>query len=364
MARITRHEWLLAFGAALCSGLFSACQHTGGEKRIASREGPQDAAFTGRSLATDPGGPRPKAVNPGDGSPTDGPNRPPVPPAPPENEPGGPHLRQNTYPPPAEEAARGPEQTPPARTSQSPPAPEARPGPTAANPVEKPAPEVPLVAALRCFLEKRPAEAVALLRQYDKPNQEVLLCLLPLAARLAGDSLDRAKPRDLTAFVEQLQNLEVPLRPRAELVIDKLVFCERIAGFGQYKPLPEGHAFRAPVGGRQGELVQVYAEVSNLASTLRDGAYETRVASSVHIYPADGVKPELREWGYDFTDRNRPIRSLTLRRDFFNNYSFYVPHLPPGNYKLTIRVIDMLTARSADKTLDFRVTTLPGRGEE
>src|SRR5205814_216746 len=80
---------------------------------------------------------------------------------------------------------------------------------------------------------------------YDQPNQELLLCLLPLAKRLTEGSLHQASRSEMTAIVEQLQNLAEPLRPRAELLMDKICFCEGVKRFGVYMPLPEDHAFQA-----------------------------------------------------------------------------------------------------------------------
>jgi hypothetical protein len=249
-------------------------------------------------------------------------------------------------------------------TPDPPPAGPANPPPGGDKPppvvsaVAKPPPEHPLVLALRCFMEKRPAEALAQLQHYDKANQELLLCLLPLAVRLAGRSLDEASPQELNALLETLHSIEVPLRPRTELVIDKMCFCERIDGFGKYRPLEEGHLFQAPLSGRPGELVQVYVEVSNLESRLRDGVYATQLASLAEIRPAAGGQPV---WHHDFQDRDRVIQSRTLCHDFFNYYKFYVPHIPPGTYKLSLQVIDVPTGRKAEKWRYFRVSTVPGR---
>jgi hypothetical protein len=183
--------------------------------------------------------------------------------------------------------------------------------------------------------------------------------MLPLIAELAGTSLNDLSPQQLTAMLETLHSLELPLRPRTELVIDKMCYCERIDGFGRYKPLDPNHHFQASLQGRTGELVQVYVELSNLSSLQRDSLFEINLASSVKIYRAAGTTPV---WHHDFKDRDRHIRTWTMTRDFFNPYSFYVPaHLPPGDYRLVIQVIDLPTGRKAERSLPFHVTTIPDR---
>jgi hypothetical protein len=215
----------------------------------------------------------------------------------------------------------------------------------------RPPPEKPLIAAMQCFLDKRPAEAVERLRRYDKPNQELLLCLLPLAARLTESSLQQADPQDMAAVVEQLQGLETPLRARAALGIDKMCFCRRIERYGVYDPLPDNYAFRP------GEPVQLYVELRNFSSELHDRVYVTRLHSRVEAHDYEGRVV----WREDFHDADRADVSQTLRHDYFNNYRFCVPDIPPGSYTLWIHVQDVATKRSTRRSLDFRVTTVTVR---
>jgi hypothetical protein len=217
-------------------------------------------------------------------------------------------------------------------------------------------PEEPLLVAMRYFLDKQPSKAVKVLEKYDKPNQDMLLGLLPVLVELTHTSIPRARCQDITALVDRLESLRKPLVPRAELLIDKMVFCEWIRDFGRYLPLEENHVFYPSTSERRGELVQIYVELSNLASMPQQGNkfYETRVASTVDIRR---VNAKRSEWGYNFKDQNRVILSRAERHDFCNNYSFYVPHLPPGQYILTIHITDCLTQRKAEKSLRFDVST-------
>lgn len=54
-----------------------------------------------------------------------------------------------------------------------------------------PAPEPPLVGALRAYMEERPERAIELLRALDRPNQELVLSVMPLLVRGAGADLSR-----------------------------------------------------------------------------------------------------------------------------------------------------------------------------
>jgi hypothetical protein len=259
----------------------------------------------------------------------------------------------------------------PSRTGVPPAAPSpatadlpAAPLPAPTEPPAKPAPdprpepaEEPLLAALRCLLHKHPAEAVKWLERYDKPNQELLLCLLPLAARLTEDNLDQASPQYLATVLEQLSSLSRPLRSRAALSIEKLCFCREIKGYGLYEPLPDDHAFRTGSDSRPGEMVQVYVEVRNFVSEPQGPFHLTRLASSLQICDLKGNVV----WRHAFPDaraeRDWGDRSRTPRTDYFINFNFWMPQLPPGYYTLWVQVEDVLTKphRMDRRSLDFKV---------
>jgi hypothetical protein len=202
---------------------------------------------------------------------------------------------------------------------------------------EKPAlkPE-PLVEALRCVLENRPDEALVHLKGYDPSTQELFIRLLPPMALLSHKTIDKLSPAEIASLHEQLQSLVVALRPRTELTIGKMCFCEWIKSYGVYKPVADNHVFQAGLPGQPGELVQLYVELQNFCSECRPPFHETRFSSYVEITDANGKW----WWRHRFDDRKQPLRSLSELHDFFNNYSFHVPHIPPGAYTLTIQVAD------------------------
>ncbi len=213
----------------------------------------------------------------------------------------------------------------------------------------------PLADALQYILDNRHDEALRCLQAYDPQTQELFLGLLPALSILSKKKLTELSAAEVSVLHEQLHSLLGTLRPRTPLAIGKVCYCERVKGYGNYKPLPEGHAFAAPFGNRPGELVQLYVELRNFANAARHGAFETRFSSSVEICDSRGEPV----WSYRFEDEKQPIRSRTQLNDWYNNYSFHVPRsLPPGVYRLTIQVADETlpdSRRVARHSLEFRV---------
>src|SRR5262249_3386037 len=66
-------------------------------------------------------------------------------------------------------------------------------------------PDAPILGAMRCYIDKRPVQAIEHLRKYDKLSQELLICLLPLAVELA--EVEKINPKQMEMTVEQLQML-------------------------------------------------------------------------------------------------------------------------------------------------------------
>lgn len=209
----------------------------------------------------------------------------------------------------------------------------------------KPAEDPPLVSALRCYMNRRPAEAIAWLEHYDPKAQELLLALLPLVAQLAQPQRKPQDPHEMATLVSQIDGVTASLRTRADLIIDKMFFCWRIDRFGVYRVLPEDHVFHP------GDRVQMYVELQNYTNERRGKLYSIRLASTLEIHKFDG---EL-VWRQGIHDGDRPDLSQTERHDFFSNYTFTVPNIPRGLYTLRLQVKDIPTNRVATRTLDFRV---------
>src|SRR5262249_43262013 len=116
------------------------------------------------------------------------------------------------------EAIINPQEQPPTRQQQPPPRASSLQTEINAKLAEDP----PLVAALRCYLNRKPAEAVIWLERYDRINQDLLLCLLPLVTRLTDTGLEKSDSRDLANIIAQLERLLTLIRPSAQLVIEKM----------------------------------------------------------------------------------------------------------------------------------------------
>jgi hypothetical protein len=344
---MTLREWVLGASVGLLTGLAPGCSHTKDHAQVAASSAGGDIVI--------PEAPRPAMAK--------------AAPSQPDNTATGQPQRSQTTNSPAAEQARisgglaGPDlvqQTSIVANRPEPPSPNPlAPVPAASRsqneikpmPVEDP----PLVAALRCYLNKKPAEAVIWLERYDRLNQDLLFCLLPLIARLSEQGLQKSDRRDLANVVAQLERLTNLLRPAAQLTIDKMCFCDQIDRYGVYHALDEDHAFQP------GEVVQVYVELQNYSSfTMKekdvDYRYCIQLASRMEIRDFNGQIA----WCKDLKDADRRDESLTPRRDFFINYPLQVPRLPPGPYTLWLIVTDVPTKRKTEHTLDFRIITARG----
>jgi hypothetical protein len=202
-------------------------------------------------------------------------------------------------------------------------------------------------------MNSKPADAVLLLQSYSKSNQELLLTLLTVAASLseAAAKADDTQ-KTMSANVQALEQCIDDLRRHAALRFDKVCFCQWIDKFGVYEPLPDGHAFLP------GSQVHVYVELRNFASEHKGHGFETRLASRVKILDSQGNLVPGCEWS--FNDRNRPEHSLSLRHDYFINYTLPLPRtMPPGHYKLVLHVDDLPTHRCSEQPMDLILTTRP-----
>jgi hypothetical protein len=202
------------------------------------------------------------------------------------------------------------------------------------------------ITALRCLLDKRPAEALVWLDRYDKPSQELLLLLLPLVARVTEGGLQRPDPHEAANILVQLNRISDALRRVAELRIETLVFCEYIRKFGVYEKREDDKPFGP------GEHVELYFELRNFSNERLNSGYGIRLATRVEIQKYDG------QMGYRFELRDRPDVSLNSRHDFFKRCSFDLPgDITPGNHILRLIVTDLPTGRVVTRSLDFRVGT-------
>ncbi|MBX9584589.1 MAG: hypothetical protein K2X87_30170, partial [Gemmataceae bacterium] len=248
----------------------------------------------------------------------------------------------------------------------APPAPvtavKAEPGPLPALPSltpKPPAPEPPLVAALRAYVEKRPYDALRHLDGLDRANQELALQLLPQFARLADLNLSAADPREVGVMADQFGAVAGRLGARAPLAVEKVAFCKEVDGFGRYVPRPAADPFRP------GDRTPLYLEVRHVACEPAAGpkgeGYVTRVRVRLEVRDdagrvveqPDPKDPRRAIPAVRVVDEVVPTRSPV--QDYFRNYTMPVPLLP-GAYTLVAEVRDLTTNRVArSQPVEFRV---------
>lgn len=220
----------------------------------------------------------------------------------------------------------------------------------------KPATDDPLLLALACMLNNRHNDALQHLESFDSATQELLLRLLPMLATLKKKGLDKLSRDEVGTLHEQLEGLLNTLRPRTDLVIEKICCCEWIKGYGDYGPLPEKHAFRP------GEFVWLYVELRNFCAENRDAFCETRLSNRVKIHDPKNAAIKPHEFALDETQPGNRVHP-TLHA-YYQIIRFPVPSLPAGVYTLTLHVTDESQfhgARVAEKSMEFRVTNAPAR---
>jgi len=208
--------------------------------------------------------------------------------------------------------------------------------------------EPPVLAALRCYVEKRPNDAPQELNKLDAQSREVLLTLVPLAAKVGDGKLKDADPREVALLVDQLQGLLWSLRPRAALVMDKFCFCRQIRRFGVFEAMDGSPSFQP------GEMVEVYAEIRNVSSqplrTTR-GDHRTYLRSVLDVRKPSGESV----WRKPF---EKPDETMTPQHDYFQHYRFQMPAIEPGAYVLHLEVIDVPTGRKVRQQMNFAVKPL------
>jgi hypothetical protein len=222
--------------------------------------------------------------------------------------------------------------------------------------VEKKSEFEPIVMALQRMLEGRHQDAIKYLSTYEDDKQELFLRLLPPLATLVKKRMDELTTQEVAVLNKQYQGMIDSLRPRSELLVSRMCFCEEVRGYGWVRPLPENHAFLTGTESRIGELVQLYVELKNVASEpTKDGEYLTKLACSLELKDAAGKKV----WSKSFEGNEATLRRSARLNDFYSRYGFYVPAIPAGKYELTLRIADETNPqarRIAEKSLVFQVT--------
>jgi hypothetical protein len=110
-----------------------------------------------------------------------------------------PTIEKAAFPHQTRAKTPGPLTEPPGPTPMS-AQPEVPPLPVVEPSLKSQPEDPPLVAAFRCFMNRQPAEAVALLERHNIPNQELLLMLLPMTMRLSEVSMTKMSPAEASTI--------------------------------------------------------------------------------------------------------------------------------------------------------------------
>jgi len=214
----------------------------------------------------------------------------------------------------------------------------------------------PIVMALQRMLEGRHQDAIKFLSAYDNDKHELLLRLLPPLATIVKKRVDDLSTQEVTVLIGQYQATIDDLRPRSELIVSRMCYCEEVRGYAWYRALPDNHTFLTGTESRIGELVQLYVELKNIASEpTKEGEFLTKLRCSLELVDSTGKQV----WSKSFDGNETTLRRSARLNDFYSRYGFYVPAVPAGTYQLTLRIADETNPqkrRVAQKSLDFRVT--------
>lgn len=243
----------------------------------------------------------------------------------------------------------------------SPPGPvtavKAEPGPLPVQ-ITPPAPEPPLLAAVRAYIENRPDDAIKHLQSLDKANQDFALTVLPLLIRGSQLNVSTADPNDIAVMVDQFQSIIGRLEGRAALGVDKVAFCRKVAGFGRYEVWPEAQPYRP------NDLAVLYVEMRHISCEPATGpngeGFVSRAVVSLEVRDAGGrlvEQTDPSDWRrrvpvarFEHVDYTRsPLH------DYSRTYRISVP-AQPGVYTVTVQVKDPVGNRVArSQPTEFRV---------
>lgn len=219
-------------------------------------------------------------------------------------------------------------------------------------------PMTPLVYAIRAFQDNQPDKAVEYLKEFDKPNQELLLQLIPAVVQASKANLGKPDADEATALARQFEAAAATVLKRTGFGIRKAVVCLAVDGFGVYTPVTDPNALR------RGSLYSVYLELDNVPCLPdvreKDGAkgFLTRLECEMRVSDEFGQTVEIQ----DVTTKSVGSKSTTIKREFTRSpvRDYFLPAVlqtptRPGAYTVTFEIRDPRTGRSVSKPIPFRV---------
>jgi hypothetical protein len=216
----------------------------------------------------------------------------------------------------------------------------------------------PLVRAFQAFHDHQPEEAIKHLKEFDGPNQELLLQLIPAVVQASKANLGKQEGDDSLALARQFEAAADAILKRSGFGIRKAFVCTAVDGFGVYSPLRDP---AAPLLG--GTLYSLYIELENVPSlpdVRKDGVsgYLTRLECEMRVTDEFGQTVEIQ----DLKTKTPGPKSTKSKSEFTRSpvrdyHLTAVMQAPsrPGAYTVTYEVRDPRTGRTVSKPIPFRV---------
>lgn len=227
--------------------------------------------------------------------------------------------------------------------------------PADARPLPKNDP--PLVAVVGAFHAGDPEAAVEHLNAFEKPNQELLLQLIPPLVRISQMNLNQPDTEEAATLARQFEAAAAVLTKRTGLNIKKSAICSNVDGFGRYTPVRDRNDLRRQY------LNFVYLEVGNVPCephTRRDGAegFQTRLDVSMQVKDELGQVIEIIDAktgraGPKSTDEKADF-SWSPVREYYITARLQTP-TRPGGYTVTMELRDPKTGTVVSRQIPFRV---------
>lgn len=215
----------------------------------------------------------------------------------------------------------------------------------------------PLVRAFQAFHSNQPEKAIEALKEFDEPNQQLLLQLIPAVVQASKANLNRPDADESAALARQFESAAAVVQKRAGLTVRKAAVCLAIDKFGVFTPVLDKNALV------KDSLYWLYLEVGNVpcaAFTRSDGVdgYQVRLECEMQVADEFGRVVEI----VDVKTGIPGPKSKSSKSDFFRSpvHDYFLAaklQTPsrPGAYTVTIEVRDPRTGQSVSKPIPFRV---------
>jgi hypothetical protein len=214
-----------------------------------------------------------------------------------------------------------------------------------------------LVRAFQAFHDHQPDKAIEHLKEFDGPNQELLLQLIPAVVQASKANLGKQDGEEAITLARQFEAAAAAILKRGGFGIRKAFICTAVKGFGVYDPLLDPSAPLLP-----GNLYSLYVELENVPS-LPDvvkgvNGYLTRLECEMRVMDEFGQTVEIQDLKTKTpgpkSTRSKSEFTRSPVRDYHLTAVMQAPSRP-GAYTVTYEVRDPRTGRTVSKPIAFRV---------